>query len=508
VRLAFSIVLIACATSMAQLPSEGRTSYSREDRIRIPFALSNSGAATNVRLYYTFDGGAWQEYESARPGSKKEFIFKADREGTYTFSTMTSFADGTSDPATKDRLYEQRRVVIDRTPPRVNSIRAVVSAEGAPGIEWDITDENMDTRSGIQLEFRWPEMRSFEPIDKGVPFAPRDHRNWEMKTGNRMQVRVVAKDKAGNRVESDAIWVSQRDGERGFDTARDGSPSRTPYADTTNASRDLNSMPSTASTGVRTRQPSVFYINQREITINYNATVGASGLTHAYLYGCDDKLDWKVLKDEGAKSAPATPTADKTRPIPLSFSNKPEADGTYNFIIVVENHRGRNRPIPKKGDIGDIQIVVDTKLPDIEIQSTKVSPNGERGAVVDIRWRATDVNIAPVPIMLEYRAANDPSGWKSISSDWIDNNGQFTWNAPTGEHHEFHIRVKCKDRAGNIGMKETQVPINVDLAVPGVEYGEVTPGGGGGMNRGPAPGAGPGSGPGGSGFSIPGALPK
>ncbi|WP_020471271.1 hypothetical protein [Zavarzinella formosa] len=467
----------------AQLPTEGRTSYSKDDRIRIPFELRSGGSASSVRLYYTIDGGAWQEYETAKAGQKREFVFKVEREGTYGFATMTTFNDGTTDPSSRDRLTEQRRVVIDRTPPKVTSLRPVIAADGSPGIEWDVSDENMDTRNGIRLEFRWPDMGRFEPIDKGVPFAPRDHRQWQMKPNDRMQVRIVALDKAGNKTESDPVWVSAKDGEKGGDPIRDPLPTNRLTTDP----KDLRENPAgSPAPGLRTLQPSVHYVKEKSITLNFNARVGQSGLTHAYLYAADDKLDWLKAKEEGPKPAPPVASPDAVRTIPLSFVYEAQKDGTYNFIIIAENHRGPSRRIPVKGTLGDIQVVVDTKAPDVEIISTKVSPNGDRGAVVDIRWKASDINIAPVPVMLEYRPA-DKQEWKGITADWTDNTGQHTWTAPTGESHEFHIRVRCRDRAGNIGEKMTDKPVNVDLAVPQVDYQDVVPGGSG-ISVGPGPG--------------------
>ena len=125
--------------------------------------------------------------------------------------------------------------------------------------------------------------------------------------------------------------------------------------------------------------------------------------------------------------------------------------------------------------------MVDTTKPTVEIVSTKVSSNGDRGAVVDIRWKASDANIAPMPIKLEYQTVQtdrpgEPGEWKAITPDWIDNTGQYTWAAPTGENYLFNIRVTCKDRAGNEANVTTVKPVNVDLTVPGVDGVDVAPG--------------------------------
>jgi hypothetical protein len=473
VRAALALVLLfATALSVqAQLPADGKTSYSRDERIRIPYELRTGSRATRVVLYYSFDGGEWREFESARAGQKREFIFRADREGPYSFATMTHFSDGTSDPSRKDQLTEQRRVVFDRTPPRVLSLRPSVSADGAPGIEWDVADDHMDPK-GIKLEFKWPEMTRFEPIDRNVPFGPRDSRHWQLKANDRMQVRLVATDRAGNRTESDPVQVSGKDGGVIDPPPRNG-------ATGASAARDTELTPA------RALQPSLHYVNNRSVSLKVNAKVGPSGLTQAYLYVADEKLVWTKAKESGPRSAPPVTEPDKPRLIPLDFVYTAEKDGLYNFIVIIENHRGQSRPVPKRGDAGDYQVMVDTTKPAVEIISTRVASNGDRGAAVDIRWKATDANIAPVPIKLEYAAVRaDRPGelgeWKAITPDWIDNTGQHTWAAPTGEAYEFHVRVTCKDRAGNDASAVTAKPVNVDLTVPGVGGVDVAPGARGG----------------------------
>ena len=67
----------------------------------------------------------------------------------------------------EDQLVEQKRVVFDRTPPRIQSVRPVTANDGSPGIEWEVTDDNLDPR-GIRLEFRWDGQGRYEPIDRNV----------------------------------------------------------------------------------------------------------------------------------------------------------------------------------------------------------------------------------------------------------------------------------------------------------------------------------------------------
>ena len=470
-RPALSLVLLVASAAGAQLPSDGRASYSRDDRIVIPFDLSGSDRAVKVTLFYSFDGGPWHEADSVKPGGKREFLFKADRDGPYGFATLTEFKDGTTDPARRDQLKEQKRVVIDKTPPRVQSVRGLTSPDGAPGIEWEVTDEFLDARA-IKLEFRWDGRGPFEPIDRNVQFAARDSRFWKLQARERMQVKVVATDRAGNRAESEPVWVRGRSA----DTDEPVAPTSRPIGG--GGVRDSAVAPASGSS-----VPSLHYVNNKTVTLSVNATVGPSGLTKATLYWADDKLNWqKWTKDEkGPMKAPEVTTADKPRMVPVEFKFVAEKEGLHNFVIVVENHLHRSRPEPKNGQAGEIQVMVDTLPPEVQIVSNQVSKNGDRGAVVDIRWTAKDSNIAPTPIKLEYAPVNperpaEAGAWKAITPDWVENTGQYTWTVPTGEAHKFKIRLTCKDRAGNEAFFETKEPVNTDLFRPGVEAVDVKPG--------------------------------
>lgn len=467
--LAFVLLFASVLPALAQLPADGRTSYSRDDRIRIPFELRSGGSATKVVLYYSFDGGPWQEFESSRAGQKREFVFKADRDGPYSFATMTYFQDGSSDPPRKDQLTEQRRVVIDKTPPRILSVRPSVSAQGAPGVEWDVSDDYMDPK-GIKLEFRWDGTGRYESIDRNVRFGPRDSRYWQLKASDKMEVRVVATDRAGNSATSDPVMITGRDVER-VDTLAKGASDSRPIRD-----------PAVTPAGT---PASLHYLNTKMVALNYNAKVGPSGLLKATLYWADEKLDWQKHKEEkGPLPAPPVNGADKQRVIPVGFTFEAPKDGLYHFIVIIENHRETSRAIPKKGDPGDVQVMVDTTRPAVEMPAPRVARNGDFGAAVDIRWKATDANIAPVPIKLEYMAlrpdrAGEPGEWKAITPDWIDNTGQYSWSAPSGEAFEFLIRVTCKDRAGNEGRAESLKPVNIDLERPSVGGVDVAPARGG-----------------------------
>jgi hypothetical protein len=106
----------------------------------------------------------------------------------------------------------------------------------------------------------------------------------------------------------------------------------------------------------------------------------------------------------------------------------------------------------------------------------KVRANGTatQGALVDIMWQATDKNLAPAPITLEYAEKLD-GPWRVIAEK-IDNTGKYTWAVPPTEPYSFYVRVKAIDRAGNLALDTSKQNVVVDLTVPQVEIRDVAPG--------------------------------
>jgi hypothetical protein len=255
---------------------------------------------------------------------------------------------------------------------------------------------------------------------------------------------------------------------------------RDPRPSGSGASSVRDSEVAPAGGGARAQVP-LYYVNRKVVTINTTVSVGPSGIQDATLYYADEKLaQWVKTPGIGAKAAPPTNDPDKLAKIPLQFVFDVKQDGLYNVIVLVKTHLGLSGREPVRGDPGHLQVIVDETKPTVELLGTKVAPNGDRGAVVNITWRAQDANIAPIPIKLEYRAAKSEE-WKGVTpAEWVDNTGQHTWTPPTGDAHEFFIRVACKDRAGNEHQVTSPTPVNVDLVRPQVEYGDVAPGGGAG----------------------------
>lgn len=442
--------------------SQAETRYSNSTRIRIPVSLSDSGpAVSEIWIYYASDRGGWELYKKLIPGDERAIIFESRQDGVYSFATMVKFRNGGSDPASVRDLVEQHRIVIDTTKPVISYVRSSTANDGAPGIEWEVTDAHLGPRP-VRLMYRWANEASFKEFPDRSEYPARGKQHWRLEPSDRLQVKVVARDRAGNESSSEPVWITPN----GFGGSKEipgVGTGRDPVSTGTGNKVQPASTPNTR----------LVYLNKKEITLTYDVETGPSGITGSRLFAANQMLEWKEVSQGGAqKPKDVAAGATVAKLVSLKFEQKVEQDGEYNYIIVAENHNGPNRPFPKPKDPAEITVIVDTTPPTVAITNTRVSQTGDRTVAVDIRYTANDKYLAPVPIMIEFSPKKDGI-WKPITNDWVDNTGQMTWTPPTGEGHEFYIRVRCRDRASNEGVAITDKPVNIDLFVPRLEYKEV-----------------------------------
>jgi hypothetical protein len=109
-------------------------------------------------------------------------------------------------------------------------------------------------------------------------------------------------------------------------------------------------------------------------------------------------------------------------------------------------------------------IVIDGTPPSIAV----TSPNGGEflrgGQSYNITWTATDANVAPDSIELEY---DDGNGWVTIATGEA-NDGSYAWSVPAINSNQVRVRVTASDLAGNTASDESDGPFVVDSVAPGV----------------------------------------
>lgn len=475
-RVRLPIVLLCLLSGFASLAARAqpggpdeRVRHTKLRQFFVPFSADPKRPISELRLYVQHNGGKWELLTSAQP-TQKGFNFFANQDGAYNMTVQTVYQDGTVEPAI-DQLRSDLKVVIDSTPPRI-AVRPFSTADGAAGVEWDATDEYIDAAT-VRLEYRWPGMAEWAPIDKGVPFRARDQRTWILKPDQRIEIRVKANDLAKNEGVSPGVTTSPTIGDNRQFTGGTSGVSGSGMSPAIGAVD--NPAPKSA---IGTQH----FVNNTTIKLNYNVTVGPSGLKKVTLWKLDEKNLWtKALEKDGNdlrpdRDAPAVLPGERPRTEPLALTHDVQHDGVYGFLIVVESRAGTSGREPRPSDPPQTTVVVDTTPPQLKMTEPRVRPNGTaaQGALVDIVWQATDKNMAPAPITLEYAERLD-GPWRVIA-DKIDNTGKYTWAVPPTEPYSFYVRVKAIDRAGNIATDTSKQNVIVDLTIPQVEIRDVAPG--------------------------------
>jgi hypothetical protein len=451
---ACAVAFISQNSAYSQIQSDIIVKTFNGREMTIPFKTDPKKPIKQLRLYAQHGSSEWKYLASAKP-SDKVFRVVAHEDGEYALSVQIEFQDGTTDVPV-DRLTPQIRILVDTAPPKIQ-IHAFSVPDGA-GVEWDITDDNIDP-SSIRLEYRWPGQLDWRPIDQGVNFRARDQRIWTLRTDQRIEIRVKARDTAKNEAVSAAVWTSLNAGEqRKFSTGSNsggGEPFR--------------------QEGPMRSATSVHYVSDKELNLELNIMVGPSGLKRVRVFRSDSQQEWKETQAWVPPAEhPASRAEERARTEHLSITHVLEKEGEYGFILIPESKAGKAMPLPKAKDPAQIRVVVDMTPPKVIIKETKVRKVGDDGVAVDITWSAEDLNMAGSPISIKY--SKDAKGpWLPVTSN-LDNTGHYTWNVSTSEQpHSFYLKIEAVDRAGNVGDDVTREPVELDLVVPQVEIQSVTP---------------------------------
>jgi hypothetical protein len=319
---------------------------------------------------------------------------------------------------------------VDTQPPVVN-LHSVQNPNGAAAVEWEIRDDNLDVES-LRLEYRLPGGSEWTPL--GIQKGATGQRVWNPATNATLDVRLQARDLAGNTAEATTTVTP---GSGGQGTAN---PMTDPVAGAA----------------------SVRMVNNKRISINYEIKdVGKSGIAVIELwYTRTEGRNWQKYEE-------------RTNPQP-PYTFEVSDEGLYGFTLVARNKAGGGEQPPKVGDLPQVWVEVDLTKPLVRIQSVDVGKGTDLGNLT-ITYNASDKNLARQAISLLY--AEKPEGeWKPIATN-EENTGRYLWRMPTDVPYQFYVRVEAADRAGNVGSAETPKPVIVDLSQPKVQVIGVEPAG-------------------------------
>ncbi len=469
-------VALACGIALALVPTEGRVraqdpfgglrpTYWPQRAFGIPLDRATFNALspkpTHLQLYYALNRGAFQKGNKVAVNAlqpiaegKEGFLFDAPRDGDYEFAVQLVYGDGTVSPK-ENQLAGEVRAVIDTVPPRVQ-----IAAVGN-GVEWAATDDNLDPQR-VVLECKWPTSAEWTEV-KDRQFRPRDSYAWRMPPGKSLEVRVKARDLAGNDGVSPIVRVP---GDAG---ATVGLPKGSAVGG------------SGAFGGPGLPQPRIDYVKDLEFAVDYTVQkMGRSGVQAAHLFVLKEQGGWELVKRHPVKLAPD----DKSHALSLPY--KAEREGTYGFYVIPESGAGKRADDPRRDDPPMVLVVVDTTKPKVLLTGVQVKPGGVKGPLVEFTWEVSDPNLMPQPVKLEWSLDKSAAVWNKVAHG-LDNNltntsGRYAWEVPDEKVWRFWVRASALDKAGNVGEHVWAQEVLVDLEKPSATIERVR----GGTNPAPA----------------------
>jgi hypothetical protein len=202
--------------------------------------------------------------------------------------------------------------------------------------------------------------------------------------------------------------------------------------------------------------PPLQHINQFEFMVEYEVSkVGPSGVGSVMLYWTrNDGQTWKEYAYDERIENPI----NGTRLQRMVRFQEGEPDGIYGFILVVKNRANIGRQPPQAGEVPELRIELDTRAPEADLYEPTRDP--QPGHLL-LRWDATDKNLTPTPINLEWAETRE-GPWRPIGAD-LPNNGHYSWKLPEQMPVAVFLRLRVRDQAGNetVAISPTAQPVDL-----------------------------------------------
>ncbi len=208
----------------------------------------------------------------------------------------------------------------------------------------------------------------------------------------------------------------------------------------------------------RATLPALYLVNRSPVAVPFSVSPGrdpASGLGKADVY---------LTPDEG-RTWRKTQTDESISDKNSVLVRIPQAEITYGVYLVIKSKAGANlNPLPMPGTMPGMRVELDNKPPEAQLFMPK--PDPVRKDVLNFQWIATDRNLDPYPIILEYaEEAHGP--WKRIGLDALANTGRISWSIPPDTPAKAYLRMRVFDQAGNCSEAVTRHPVVLEWTPPG-----------------------------------------
>jgi hypothetical protein len=467
--------------------------------IRIPIRVdpARRHEIKELILFSSSDQGkTWQQVAVAPP-EQDGFPFYAPTDGIYWFSVCVVDQKGNREPPDIYKVPPSQKILVDTLKPLLRIVSTDRQGDDVV-VNWEMQEDHPDLAT-LKLEYRAVDgSGSWYPATVN-PAATGQTRFRPIIPGAlslRMQVQDVAQNActanaevaAGNPTSLAsgaapgtpvnpapystssglspapalaATNVPAATGTPNWDVPRSAAPAaasaaqRTGPAPTPTYGQAGNLVASSDSYTAGTRSasgqiPPVTLVRSRSITLNYEVSkVGPSGI---------GKVELWLTRDDGRTWERFAEDADLTPPMNVELPG----EGVFGLSLLLQSKAGMARRPPAPGDIPEMRIEVDTTPPVAQLFHPEPDP-AQRDALV-LSWNATDRNLAPNPITLQWAAQRDGS-WQTIKAD-LPNTGRYSWKLPESIPYRVYLRLIAADTAGNVGIAETTESQCIDLKEP------------------------------------------
>jgi hypothetical protein len=449
---AFQYVLLACCLAaaapvglFAQGTDNVRTYWVRARQFKIPFSFDYDPRVTAaVLLHVSENGRDYRDAGTANP-SDRHFLFRTDHDGVYSFIVQTRDRAGVlAPPDFRDVPPSVRiRVHVDTQKPVIRLEAA--KKEGWPAaIHWEIEDENFDD---VRADYRSVNGGEWYPLL--VPREAKQVFGWVPAIGGKLEVRLQARDKAGNVAEPCLVTVEP-----------DPQSAKNPPPTEGGGGKDGSE---------------VKYVRSKKFQLEYEVdkdSKGPSGVKSVDIWKMREGGPWQKCHEAGTPDGPVMVTV--------------ESAGRWGFRLIPRSGVGLAEPDPRPGDRPDLWVEVDEQAPRVEINRLLVGRGTEHAGKLTVSWTASDKFLAARPITISYRSG-EQGEWTEVARD-LPNTGSYTFKPLDRDPHlyQLYIRVTAIDEAGNKGEAESKEPVKVDLKVPRIKQIKVGSSTGDPQSRGPS----------------------
>jgi hypothetical protein len=490
----FAVVVGMAAWVSAQAPKNEppRTVYINRTAFKIPLRKieeRDRARLKEVRLYVRQGAsGSWEKVAHAPP-TQSEFIYQAPGDGEYWFAVAAVDLSDHMNPS--DLAHEPPGiiVIIDQQPPEV-SVEPITTESGQHMIRVRAQDPHLDA-SKTRLEYlaaeqTWKELKpaGYDPNVFSVPDP----------ASMRGKVRATAGDLAGNMVTKEIdlsegqpkTEVARADENKTFANpalpAGEPKPGASPLPPPSSPNHAMPAPPiegppvspeprATATPAAPAATDS--HIESRSDKISAPSAPSLPPANCQYLAGTHVSIKFEMDKsgsqaidvwltsDEGQSWQKLPSAAQKNNSIDVNLPG----EGAFGLCLL---SAGPTNQAPPKGETPDWRIVVDTTKPEAQLTSIRSSADGS----YDVAWKASDKNLKPEPIDLEF--SKEPDGpWMPMASH-LKNDGTYHWAPIRPVTGPIYVRMHAADLAGNVTTcqaAEVAAPTRVKPRVIGVTSG-------------------------------------